>query len=226
MVVAPSIVFYVLENGGTKEQYGLILSAFSFSSFLAKPFVGYWSDKYGFRVPYMVTLVVSTLGGFVYLIAGAFVNPSTSVGLILAARLMGGVGAANAALGFAYLAKVVPHEDQTKTNSLLSMMRIFGMAMGPGFNIFLASIDTDWFGLHVTDLNSVGLVLMASNIISLVVIYMLLQEPEEHEHVNPEPEDESSLKDHSVWATTKALCSFKLLLPIFAIFSLNINFQL
>ena len=33
MVVAPSIIFYVLQVGGTMDQYGLILSSFSFASF-------------------------------------------------------------------------------------------------------------------------------------------------------------------------------------------------
>lgn len=39
MAVAPSIIFYVLELGGTKDQYGIILSAFSFASFCSKPFL-------------------------------------------------------------------------------------------------------------------------------------------------------------------------------------------
>mmetsp|Transcript_24833 Transcript_24833/g.38274 ORF Transcript_24833/g.38274 Transcript_24833/m.38274 type:complete len:116 (+) Transcript_24833:54-401(+) len=64
MVVSPSIVFYVLANGGTKEQYGIILSSFSFASFCAKPIVGFWSDRKGFRVPYIATLIISAIGGF------------------------------------------------------------------------------------------------------------------------------------------------------------------
>lgn len=37
MAVAPSLIFYVNQLGGTKEQYGLIMSAFSFMSFCFKP---------------------------------------------------------------------------------------------------------------------------------------------------------------------------------------------
>jgi MFS family permease len=37
MAVAPSLIFYVNELGGSKEQYGLIMSAFSFTSFCLKP---------------------------------------------------------------------------------------------------------------------------------------------------------------------------------------------
>lgn len=37
MAVAPSLVFYVDQLGGSKEQYGLIMSVFSLSSFCLKP---------------------------------------------------------------------------------------------------------------------------------------------------------------------------------------------
>jgi ceroid-lipofuscinosis MFS transporter 7 len=223
MVVAPSIVFYVLENGGTKEQYGIILSAFSFASFLAKPFVGYWADEHGFRFPYMVTLGLSSIGGFVYLIAGAWYG-KTAIALMLTARLLGGIGAASAALGFAYLAKVVPHEEQTKVNSILSMTRIFGMATGPGFNIFLALIDTTWFGFHINDLNSVGLVLICTNLMAMLFIYFLLDEPEQ-DHSEPH-EDSTHNESNGPAAIFRGLLSLPILIPIFSIFTFNANFQL
>jgi ceroid-lipofuscinosis MFS transporter 7 len=221
MVVAPSIVFYVLENGGTKEQYGIILSAFSFASFLAKPFVGYWADEHGFRVPYMVTLALSTIGGFIYLIAGAWYG-KTAIALMLAARLLGGIGAASAALGFAYLAKVVPHDEQTKVNSILSMTRIFGMATGPAFNVFLALVDTTWFGLHIDQLNSVGLVLICTNVMAMLFIYFLLDEPEQ-DHSGPH---EASNESTGAVAIFRGLLSLPILIPIFSIFTFNANFQL
>ena len=33
MAVAPSLIFYVLNLGGTMSQYGLLMSTFSFASF-------------------------------------------------------------------------------------------------------------------------------------------------------------------------------------------------
>ena len=45
MAVAPSLIFYILQIGGTKEQYGLIMSAFSFASFSGKPVYGIWVDR-------------------------------------------------------------------------------------------------------------------------------------------------------------------------------------
>jgi MFS family permease len=106
MVVAPSIVFYVLELGGTKEQYGVILSAFSFASFCAKPFLGNWCDRIGFKIPYIFSLSIAASGGLVYLLA-SLAHGNVAVAMVLIGRLLGGVGAASSALGFAYLAKVV-----------------------------------------------------------------------------------------------------------------------
>lgn len=226
MVVAPSIIFYVLENGGTKEQYGIILSAFSFASFCGKPFLGYWSDKRGFRLPYLSTLSLAAVGGFLYLVAASY-NERNAVLLILASRLLGGIGAASGTLGFAYLAKVVPHEEQTQVNSLLSMMRIIGLASGPGINVFLARIDTTWFALHIGPLNSVGLILMGSNILAMSVIYFLLDEPGMDNSVQLSDLSVTSDSDKiGFWKSVRSLIRVEILVPMFAIFSFNAAFQL
>lgn len=179
MAVAPSIVFYVLNNGGTKEQYGFILSAFSFASFCAKPILGWSSDSYGFRIPYITSLVIATLGGLIYLLASAFSSNTIAISAILLSRVLGGIGAASSALGFAYIARCVPHSEQTSTNTLLSTVRIVGMALGPGVNTLLAWVNVDLFhGKWKLDpLNSVGFVLMITNMLALFSIVTLLEEP-------------------------------------------------
>jgi ceroid-lipofuscinosis MFS transporter 7 len=226
MVVAPSIVFYVLENGGTKEQYGIIVSAFSFASFCGKPFLGYWSDKRGFRLPYLVTLAIAAIGGFLYLIAEAY-SDERAVTLILTARLLGGIGAASGTLGFAYLAKMVPHEEQTQVNSLLSMVRIIGLACGPGINIFLARIDMTWFSLHVNPLNSVGLILMGGNVVAMAVIYCLLDEAATDQSVaHSNSLVTSNTSDVGLLECARSLIRAEILVPMFGIFSFNAAFQL
>mmetsp|Transcript_7816 Transcript_7816/g.19398 ORF Transcript_7816/g.19398 Transcript_7816/m.19398 type:complete len:616 (-) Transcript_7816:86-1933(-) len=190
MLVTPSLIFYVLRCGGTRDQYGTIMSAFSFSSFLTKPLIGWWSDRNGFRVPYLTSIAIATIGGFVYVSASALVvplddennnghNTTTAVSAILLARILSGCGAANSALGFAYVARTVPASEQTQTTALLSLCRIFGMAIGPGMNILVSGVDlplTSTFKLD--DLNSVGLVLVTANLISFLVIAFLLEEPD------------------------------------------------
>ena len=223
MVVAPSIIFYVLAHGGSRNMYGIILSAFSFSSFCAKPFVGMASDRYGFRMPYIICLLISAAGGLIYMLASAFYG-NKAVTLMLIGRLMGGVGAASAALGYAYLAKVVPHEEQTQTNSLLSMTRIIGMSTGPGLNYFLAEIDTEIFGFKIDSLNSVGLVLLASNLLALSSILLFLEEPKT-DHTAP-PKEETARDGNRLWTIVRSLFCFEIMVPVFAMFAFNSSFQI
>lgn len=217
MVVAPSIIFYVLQQGGTKEQYGIILSAFSLASFSVKPFLGAWSDRMGFRIPYMCSLAISACGGLFYLVAS--ITP-TPVSIILVGRLLGGVGAASSALGYAFLAKMVANDQQTKVNSLLSALRIIGMAAGPGVNVFLAKIDLTIGSFHLDPLNSVGLVLLVTNVLAMGSIYFLLDEPPQEEG------KESQTEDSSQWSLVTSMFCAELLVPIFCIFGFNANFQL
>lgn len=236
MVVAPSIIFYVLQVGGSMDQYGLILSSFSFASFVGKPILGIWLDAGGnkFRMPYIVTITLAGLGGICYFLASSFTSPTVAVGLIFAGRFLGGLGAANQALGFAYLATVVPPDQQTQTNSLLSIMRILGMAVGPGFNVLLDKIQwsvpiTSTFTLEVTSLNSVGLFLAVANVIAGAIILIVLEEPPETKKTKFAAAAtimEGEQQENSILKTLKALCCLELMLPMYTLFVVNSGFQL
>ena len=128
MVVSPSVIFYVRALGGTKEQYGVILSAFSFASFLCKPCLGYWCDRsgYKFRAPYLASLIAAMLGGILYFAASGASSPHVAIATVFLGRLLGGVGAANSTLGFTYIAQMIPHDKMTKFSTVLSMMRVLG----------------------------------------------------------------------------------------------------
>jgi MFS family permease len=226
MVVAPSIIFYVLQLGGTKEQYGVILSAFSFASFCTKPFLGSWCDRSGFRIPYLFSLSLAALGGLLYLLASLFMG-NTAIGFMLAGRLLGGVGAASSALGYAYLATVVPHDEQTKVNSLLSMLRMIGMAAGPGVNVFLDKINVDIGSFHLDELNSVGLVLIGMNVLGFLSIFVLLDEPGEKDGTNMQGDTRQDMeKNPSALSLIRTCCCAEILVPILSIFGFNANFQL
>jgi len=223
MVVAPSIVFYVLAMGGTKEQYGMVLSIFSFASFSFKPILGYWCDKSsGFRVPYLSSIAVASLGGLVYFLASAF--PSrVAVPLISLGRFLGGVGAANSTLGFTYIAQVVPPNQMTKANAALSMVRVLGMATAPALNFFVEDISGSIFGFKITPLNSIGLILMGANLISFVVMYLMLEEPPESTKPASSSVDDV---DGRSWKFWKAIFSIEIMVPVISILGMNANFQL
>jgi len=240
MLVTPSMIFYVLQNGGNKGQYGLIMSAFSFASFCTKPVIGWWSDNQGFRLPYLVSLFIALIGGIVYVFASALPNGRIAVGAILVARLLGGCGGANSALGYAYVARSVPAGKQTSINSLLALCRILGMAVGPGVNIFLSKVDipignNNW-GLD--SLNSVGVIIVICNMIAIASILFLLEEPQDDaEDANEDDDDNDDddatflEKDNSLSSPSKndiflSFLSMDILVPMLSIFSFNAQFQL
>lgn len=223
MVVAPSVVFYVRSVGGTLQQYGAVLSAFSFASFLFKPVLGYWVDKWGykFRAPYLTSLGAAMIGGLLYFIASAY-RGYTAVAILFLGRLFGGMGAANATLGFTYVAQVIPQEHITKLNALLSMVRIMGMGIAPALNIFLSKMDTHLCSIHVDPLNSVGLFLFVSNLLSFLFIYFMLEEPPSE----TKPEESPVHVDKQSSQFWKEVFAPDITLPILGIFVLNANFQL
>jgi MFS family permease len=225
MVVAPSLIFYILELGGTKEQYGIILSVFSFASFLFKPVLGYWCDKAGckFRQPYLVSIVAAMMGGFLYFYASAFTG-RTAIAAVFFGRMLGGLGAANSTLGFTYIAQVIPHDQMTKMSAVLSMVRIMGMVAAPGLNVFLDKLEGfSIFSIPVTPLNSVGLFLFLANAMSFLVIYLLLKEP--LEVTKPEASPVGST-DKSKVDLLSSLLSLDIILPNLSILVMNANFQL
>ena len=241
MVVTPSLIFYIQQVNGSNKQYGFILSAFSLASFCGKPVLGSWVDLSGnkFRLPYLSSIVLAALGGFLYFYASAYADQTTvAVAMIAAGRILGGLGAANNALGYAYLASVVPPEDQTSFNTLLSMTRIVGMAAGPGFNVLLKDVDTTITiarkTIQVNSLNSVGLFLVGANVVAFLVILFLLREPGRKMHKKQSSineygevvEEEYGEEDIGTGAFIKALFSFEVVIQFFTIFVFNSNFQL
>ena len=233
MVVTPSLIFYILQNGGTQSQYGFVMSSFSFASFCTKPFLGWWSDVHGFRLPYLLSLATACLGGFIYTAASALPDGQMSIAAIFIARLLGGVGMANSALGFAYVARVVPQKDQTAMNSFLSILRIFGMALGPAVNLVVSWVDVDFGVWRLDSLNSVGLILVLLNFSAMLTVAYFLEEPRDHKDYNSESSSEtlgttdSNLEDTSSWADiSNAFISLNIIIPMLSIFTFNANFQL
>jgi hypothetical protein len=190
--------------------------------------LGFWSDKTGgkFRKPYLVSIGVAAVGGLTYFIASAFTG-ATAIGLIFLGRLLGGVGAANQTLGFSYIARVIPRAQLTKSSAVLSMVRVLGMAAAPGLNIFMENVGghiplTRNVSIELTPLNTVGLFLFISNSMSFAVMYFLLKEPPE----STKPPSSVDEVDSKSWKFWNSVFSVEILIPIMAVFTLNVSFQL
>mmetsp|Transcript_41232 Transcript_41232/g.80695 ORF Transcript_41232/g.80695 Transcript_41232/m.80695 type:complete len:262 (+) Transcript_41232:95-880(+) len=233
-VVAPSILFYILESGGTRDQYGLVLSSFSLASFCAKPFLGSASDGIGFRTPYLLTHGIAAAGSLLYTVAGEVLPHGTAavVGGIGVARLCMGGGSANSTLGFCYIARAVPQKELTTTSFVLVLTWSAGMAAGPILNAALAMVDIPLFGgrFLLGPLNSVGVLTFLINVGAMVVIYYFLEELDdgvgEEEKGKYWKANDHNNNSNSKLSILSEVLSARILVPCLAIFSLNASLQL
>jgi len=155
----------------------------------------------------------------------------------MVSRFIMGVGAANDTLGFAYIARVIPHTEMTAVTSMLSMVRLVGMMVGPLFNAILDRVDVSLFGgkIVLNSLNSVGLVVFILNLLAMVITSLFLQELPINHEVKEELLKETSLNSdidmneklaNPKWQKISVLFNARILIPFFTVFSYNANFQL
>jgi hypothetical protein len=115
----------------------------------------------------------------------------------------------------------------TQCNALLSMVRVFGMTVAPALNGLLAIVNFEISigdkTLTIDPLNSVGLFLVLANLVSLVVIYVMLEEPSEDKMPS---ERDDSLDEERSWNFWKNVLRVDILLPFLSLFALNANFML
>lgn len=193
---------------------------------------GIWVDKGGnkFRTPYITSFLVAILGAFLYFFGNAPSNPSSAMALILGGRLLSGLGGANQALGYAYIASALPQDQQTRTNTILSMMRIIGMALGPVVNLLLSELNTTihifGFEMAVDPLNSVGILLVVGNFLVLTCVVLLLEEPPEKEKKFPDIVGATASSASQTGNLWNGIFKIEIMLPIFILLVINSSFQL
>jgi len=123
---------------GTQEDqalwYGAVTFSFSIANFFGSPILGALSDCYG-RRPILLL-------GFCGLMLSFFITGSaTSVGMLLAVRLVAGAMQANISVASAYVADITPPEQRAKRFGMLGAMFGVGFILGPVIGGLLGSIN-------------------------------------------------------------------------------------
>jgi MFS transporter, DHA1 family, tetracycline resistance protein len=122
-------------TGTPKDQalwYGFVTFTFSFANFFGSPILGALSDSYG-RRPILLT-------GFCGLMLSFFTTAlATSVGMLLAIRLVAGAMQANISVASAYVADITPPEQRAKRFGILGAMFGVGFILGPVIGGLLGS---------------------------------------------------------------------------------------
>lgn len=154
-MIIPELPAYLTSLGGA-EYKGLIISLFTLSAGLSRPFSGKLADKIG-RIPVMM------IGASVCFIVGLLYPLLSFVGGFLFLRFVHGFSTGFTPTGAsAYVADLVPYQKRGEAMGLFSLFGSLGMAAGPAIGGYLATlftIDTIFYVSAFTSIFSI-LILM------------------------------------------------------------------
>ncbi|XP_064418397.1 uncharacterized protein MFSD8L1 [Latimeria chalumnae] len=130
-VILPTIWAYLQILNAEPYFLGLGLSAFSFTGLLAGPIFGHWSDRtHRTKSIILFANLFEIAGNFMYFVG-------VSKWLLLASRLVAGIGTGAGAAIFGYLTRSTSTEDRATVFAVVMACRQAGLLIGPAFNLFL-----------------------------------------------------------------------------------------
>ena len=123
-IIIPLLPFYAESYGANALTVGLLSTSYSLMQFLFAPIWGRWSDRIGRRPIILVGLLGSCLSYFALAV-------SSSLALIFAARIIGGIAGANIPTAQAYIADVTTPENRARGMGLIGAAFGLGFTFGP-----------------------------------------------------------------------------------------------
>lgn len=144
-MVVPILPFVALDYGASGFELGALLTAYAAAQFAFAPVWGRLSDRVGRRPVLLLTIAGTALS-----LLGLGLAPSLA--WMFAARVAGGIFAANLSVASAYITDVTDAEERTRWMGLLGASFGVGFTLGPAIGGALAP-----FGLAVPLLAAAGL---------------------------------------------------------------------
>ncbi|NEM98190.1 MFS transporter [Pontibacter burrus] len=153
-MIIPELPDYLTSLGGA-EYKGLIISLFTLTAGLSRPFSGQLADKVG-RIPVMV------VGGAVCILCGFLYPVTGSVAAFLLLRFVHGFSTGFTPTGTAaYVADIIPVQRRGEATGLLGLCGSLGMAAGPAVGGAIAnqfSLDVMFYTSSLAAFLSVAVV--------------------------------------------------------------------
>lgn len=136
-VVYPVLPFVIREyvpESSLALWVGVLESVYALCAFLAAPFLGSFSDRWG-RKPILVISVLGSAVGFVMFGVGG------ALWVLLLSRIIDGLTAGDMPVMFAYVADITPPDKRAQRYGLLGALSGVGFMIGPGLGGMLAQIS-------------------------------------------------------------------------------------
>jgi multidrug resistance protein len=134
-MILPFLTFYAQEFKATPLQIGLLFSSYSLTQLLFAPILGRLSDRVGRRPVLLASIAGSVLSYAIFAAA-----PSYAV--LLLARSLSGVAAANYAIAQAYMADVSSPAERSRAMGLVGAAFGLGFVLGPALGGLLAQLGS------------------------------------------------------------------------------------
>jgi MFS family permease len=230
-IVGPTLIFYVNDLGGSKNEYGMMLSIVFLASIIMIPVYGSWVDSNGnkYIVPYMTSFGLGIVSSVIYFLAILLPKGPIAVYSLMFSRFLDGASIAGRTLAYSWVASTILPDQQRNILIFLSMSRTLGMVVGPFVNMLVSKIDTEFqiFGLKipVDPNNSIGLLMLGGEIVLVILTLLFLQEPPEKEFQKNRKSEMSGAKTEAK-GVLYALSHFDIFFPVFIMFVSLANFSL
>ena len=139
-MVMPVLPLYAgREFGASPQTISLLLASFFIAQFIAAPFLGRLSDRYG-RRPVLIASQIGTVASF------ALMALTSSLGGLFAARIIDGITGGNVIVAQAYITDITTREKRTQGLGVIFAAFGLGHIFGPALGGMIAAA----FGSHAT----------------------------------------------------------------------------
>lgn len=124
-MVLPILPVYARRAFGVSDSVvTLLLTSFFLAQFIAGPYIGRLSDKYG-RMPVLIISQIGTVISFVMIALGA------SIEILFLARILDGITGGNIIVAQAYITDITPPKERTQALGNLLLAFGVGFILGP-----------------------------------------------------------------------------------------------
>ena len=132
--VLPFVIRDYVPDSSLALWVGILASVYALCAFVAAPFLGSFSDRFGRKPVLVISVFGSALGFVLFGVGGA-------LWVLLVSRIIDGLTAGDMPVMFAYVADITPPEDRARRYGLLGALSGIGFMIGPALGGLLAHID-------------------------------------------------------------------------------------